>query len=33
MLRDGSLEIKDTQDKKPELAKAKDLVSEMASQF
>ena len=33
MLRDGSLEIKDTQDKKPELVKAKDLVGSMASQF
>ena len=33
MLRDGSLEVKDTQDKKPELAKAKELVGDMASQF
>ena len=33
MLRDGTLEIKDTQEKKPELNKAGELTQTMAQSF
>ena len=33
MLRDGTLEVKDPHDKKPELVRAAELVGEMTQQF
>lgn len=33
MLRDGSLEVKDSNDKKPELVKAGDVLAEMSSRY
>lgn len=33
MLRDGSLEIKDTSNKKPELAEAKEILTDLASNY
>jgi len=33
MLRDGSLEVKDSNDKKPELVKAGDVLADMATRY